>query len=497
MAERAPWRDPLLALRVAMLAVLVSLAVRTETDPDLWGHVKYGALIVTTGSVPRTDPYSFTSDHPWVNHEWLSEVAMFGAYRAAGARGLIALRLGLIAVILWIAARAVRGTRAVPIVHDLALAVVVLGMYAQTATVRPQLFSVMLFALMLSLLEAGYGRARWWLCVPLLFVAWVNLHGGWLVGMGVLAIWAIAETILGLRAGRVGWLPIAVLLASLAATLVNPYGTAMLTFLQDTVGVTRTDIQEWQTAFALGPAHVAHWAFVGVFVVFVVLRSPRPLTLHQWLILLVLGGMSLQMTRVLVFFAVGSVLLLAPQLNALAAARRRTAPAPVPFGFTLACWAVAIAAVGWAVPFASHRLQCIAMTAEHVPEPDVASIVATEHLHGRMVTFFDWGQYAIWHFYPAIRVSYDGRRETVYSKRVRDLHDQLYEGTPEGRSYLASLEADLAWLPAHLPAVAMLREAGWSERFRGPKSVLLTRQPSPLPPATPRESSGPRCFPDP
>jgi hypothetical protein len=477
--------------------VLVSLAVRTETDPDLWGHVKYGELIVATRSVPRMDPYSFTSDQPWVNHEWLSEVAMFGAYRAAGARGLIVLRLGLIATILWLAARAVRGTRSVPLVHDLALAIVVLGMYAQTATVRPQLFSVALFALMLILLEAGYRQPRWWLCVPLLFVVWVNLHGGWLVGMGVLAIWTTAETILGLRAGRVGWLPIGLLLTSLLATLVNPYGIAMLSFLRDTVGATRTDIQEWQTVFALGPAHVAHWAFVGGFVVFVVLRSPRPLTLHQWLILLVLGGMSLQMTRLLVFFAVGSVLLLAPQLNALAATRRPTASAPVPMGFTLSCWVMAIAAVGWAVPLAASRLQCIAMTAEYVPEPDVAAIVAAEHLHGRMVTFFDWGQYAIWHFYPAIRVSYDGRRETVYSKRVRDLHDQLYQGTPEGRSYLASLEADLAWLPAHLPAVDVLRQAGWSERFRGPKSVLLARGPSRRPAAAPRESSAPRCFPDP
>lgn len=485
------------ALRIVMLVALVTLAVRTESDPDLWGHVKYGELITTSGSIPSVDPYSFTSDQAWVNHEWLSEVAMFAAYRAAGAPGLIALRLGLLATLLWVVARAVRGTRAVPVVHDLALAVVVLGMYAQTATVRPQLFSVVLFAVLLALLEAGRRRPQWWLAVPILFTAWVNLHGGWLVGAGILAIWATAETILGLRAGRVAWRPVTVLIASLVATLANPYGPAMLTFLRDTVGVTRTDIQDWQPLYVLGPAHLAHWSFVAAFLLFVALKSPRPLGLHQWLIALVLAGMSLKMSRLLVFFAVGTVLLLAPQLNALAATRKRTTPAPVPLGLTLACWAIAIAAVGWTAPIVSRRLRCIEMTGAHVPEPDVVSIVETERLGGRMVTWFDWGQYAIWHLYPAIRVSYDGRRETVYGKRVRDLQLQLYEATPQGRSYLASLDADLAWLPSHLPVLDVLRQAGWSERFRGPISVLLARAPSRAPPVTPRATRAPRCFPDP
>jgi len=41
------------------------------------------------------DPYSYTSDIPWLNHEWLSEIVMYGAYNAAGAPGLIILKLSL------------------------------------------------------------------------------------------------------------------------------------------------------------------------------------------------------------------------------------------------------------------------------------------------------------------------------------------------------------------------------------------------------------------
>ena len=43
-----------------------------------------------------------------------------------------------------------------------------------------------------------------------------------------------------------------------------------------------------------------------------------------------------------------------------------------------------------------------------------------------MVTFFDWGQYAIWHKPDDLRVSMDGRRETVYSERSVDLHLDMY-----------------------------------------------------------------------
>jgi hypothetical protein len=242
---------------------------------------------------------------------------------------------------------------------------------------------------------------------------------------------------------------------------------------------------------------MAHWAFTAAFLAFVVWRSPRALELRQWLILLALTAMSLRVSRLMGFFAVGAVFLMVPQLDALAAARGRPTNGKVPTAFALACWLAALLAVGWATPIVSRRLQCIEMAGERTPEPDVAAIVRTDGLRGRMLTYFDWGQYAIWHFYPAIRVSYDGRRETVYSQRVQDLHQQLYEGTPEGRTYLASLDADFAWLPAFLPAVKMLEDAGWSVRFRGATSVLLTRQASTDPPATSHGAPGRRCFPDP
>src|SRR5215831_4222552 len=62
----------------------------TVADPDLWGHIRFGQDILRTGSLIRTDTYSYrTAGQVWINHEWLSEVIFAGIYNRLGPRGLI------------------------------------------------------------------------------------------------------------------------------------------------------------------------------------------------------------------------------------------------------------------------------------------------------------------------------------------------------------------------------------------------------------------------
>ena len=75
MAQRDPDPNPprhpeervLLALVGGVL--LFSLA-RSVVDPDLWGHVRFGADLIRTGRIVRPDPYSYLSGGTsWFNHE--------------------------------------------------------------------------------------------------------------------------------------------------------------------------------------------------------------------------------------------------------------------------------------------------------------------------------------------------------------------------------------------------------------------------------------------
>src|ERR1700686_136044 len=76
---------------VAILALgLFTMAARNISDPDVWWHLRTGQLILQNHSLFHTDPYSFTRlGQPWINHEWLSEVLLFGVYRVGGFGGLI------------------------------------------------------------------------------------------------------------------------------------------------------------------------------------------------------------------------------------------------------------------------------------------------------------------------------------------------------------------------------------------------------------------------
>src|SRR5581483_4305195 len=69
-----------------LLVLVLAQSLRGRlSDPDLWWHLKTGALIAATRHVPTTDPFSYTAaGRPWTAHEWLSELALYGLYRVGG-----------------------------------------------------------------------------------------------------------------------------------------------------------------------------------------------------------------------------------------------------------------------------------------------------------------------------------------------------------------------------------------------------------------------------
>jgi hypothetical protein len=89
--------------------------------------------------------------------------------------------------------------------------------------------------------------------------------------------------------------------------------------------------------------------------------------------------------------------------------------------------------------------------------------------------WFDWGEYAIWHLAPRLRVSIDGRRETVYSEAVRDRHGQFYLDEPGGAGLPQELAADYVWIPPYAPAVRGLEAAGWQRLYQDADSVVFGR----------------------
>ncbi|MCL6622422.1 MAG: hypothetical protein K6T55_10005, partial [Syntrophobacterales bacterium] len=218
------------ALAAAFLAYVLNCLAGTTADPDLWGFLAFGRLFWHSPSFPYEDVFSFTPTlKPWIYHEWLSGVIFYPLYTAFGAPGLQTLKylLGLATVGLLYAAARLRGA------HPLAVLVTFLPLLPQFINfyhpLRPQVFTFFFLALLLLVLERARltGRFRPLFLFPLVMVAWANLHGGFLAGLGVLLLYGVGEAL----SRRPAWPYFLTLALGTLATLINPYGLAYWKFM--------------------------------------------------------------------------------------------------------------------------------------------------------------------------------------------------------------------------------------------------------------------------
>jgi uncharacterized membrane protein len=484
-------------LRVACAAVLVSVLTQTRADPDLFGHVRFGRDIVAARSAHLLDRYSFTSDRPWINHEWLSEVAMYGAYNAAGAAGLIALKLSLLVLMLGAVALAIRRGGLPDAAWDFLLAVSVTCTFPQTVSVRPQLFSLALFSpLLLVLFSARRDHRVLLWSIPIMAI-WVNVHGGWVVGAGTLIVWT-ACGLLSDRPLRDKLIALGVTAAALAVTLVNPYGLQLWAFLRETVAFGRENIADWQPVSRAGVLF-SLWGLVAAVttVALVVAAVRRTIDLQGSAIVLMLGIGSFRVSRLLSFFALSAVIVLAPQIASMfhrpASDRSQRPAAPwVPAAVLL----LALAVIGTGATVSARNLSCIRFEDSLFPEAQAAGILTGRGARGRMLTYFDYGEYAIWHLSPDIVVSMDGRRETVYSNEAVERQFRFYTVPEERKEIVNALRPDYIWMPSNFDVAKDLASDGWKPIFAGPQSVILARGDVAIVPYY-AAAAAPRCFPGP
>jgi hypothetical protein len=290
----------------------------------------------------------------------------------------------------------------------------------------------------------------------------------------------------------------AVTAASAAATLVNPYGIGLWLFIWRTVHVSRS-IEEWQPLWMAPALNWLPW--VAAVVATMRLVSRRPLDRHFWPaagVLAMLAFTALRVQRLESLFVVAAAMLLAPHLIR---ERRGRSPRVLLTDTALRSAAVAGALVAtcFAVFVLSRSLVCIRVFGAWEPDARAAASLQGA-LTGHVVTAFDWGQYAIWHFGPGLRVSMDGRRETVYSEARLSEYEDVLHGTPRGLEALSAWQAEYVWLPIQSQATrSWLAGHGYRIEVETARSFLAVRSDLPrlvIPPPPGDTAPGQRCFPE-
>jgi hypothetical protein len=205
-----------LELAVALGAALT--AVGGTIGADARWLAALGRIIVDRGEIPNGVPYASAPSAGWHNVPVLAELILRGLVSGAGDRGLLGAQVVAVAAALAILAWDLRRSGADTLAGAVVLLMVMIGSLPVLVIVRSQLFSLLLFPVLIALLRAETRSPglRVWFLVPL-FALWSNLHGAVLVGLAVAGSYLIFE--LGRRQLL---LAVSVLVASAVAICATP-----------------------------------------------------------------------------------------------------------------------------------------------------------------------------------------------------------------------------------------------------------------------------------
>ncbi|HYN64823.1 MAG TPA: hypothetical protein VES36_09500 [Candidatus Limnocylindrales bacterium] len=467
------------ALGGTLLAVTLGKGVQ---DADYFWHLTAGRLIARTGSVPSSDPFSFTwAGQPWTPHEWLSELIVYWLTEAFGRVGALAV-FGLVpgAALAMVAAMlARRGVR----VRSFAMpAVLVAAVTAPYVTLRPQAISWLFLAglvWLLSELRPDRPRRVLWL-VPF-FMVWANLHGLYVAGLGVVAVYALF-TMLGRTPMSPAWRWVALasigcLLAGMA-TPAGPIGLLYPLHYLEGGDWGLANIQEWQSP----DFHAAaHWPFLAL-IVAVGLNAGR--ATPGWLVALSWIGIALGLTA-LRNVPIAAVLCLPTLAMGLAArlegwgrqAASHRGPTAAVARRVIELVTALVVVVAALVTLAPRGIgdEAEARLAERYP---VAAVERLAELmpDANVLAEYGWGGYVIYELHDrGGRVFVDGRND-MYAQRILEDYDRIRTADSDWEQLADTYQVEAILLMPEAPLTRGPAEAaGWCEAYRDDHQVLYLR----------------------
>lgn len=464
---------------------LFAMAARNASDPDLWWHLKTGQYIAEHGSVPHTDPFSYTrAGEPWVAHEWLTELLLYEIERTTGFGGLIVLFAAILGAAFFLLYLRCGHAPYVAGVATLCAAWATLPVWG----VRPQVVSLLLTALWLLILERSECNPKllWW-TLPLTLL-WVNLHAGFAVGLALSALFLageLVERLLGLAPPNAPRLKTAalVLLLDLLIVPLNPNGWRMFSYPIETLrsAAMQNYIAEW----ASPNFHRAeYWPFLlVVLATFSTLswsrRKVRPRDLLLLLVSLYAGLCAIRMTPLFVLIAVP---LICQRLGDWPASRSRPWR-PLPVSRPVLNGVIVLAMALFAVIHTGHVIQGQPQ-AEAQSFPAGAAAFLQTHPSGPIFNHYDWGGYLIWKLYPSTRVFIDGRAD-LYGKELLDQFANTYQLKDDWQHTLRQWNINTVLVPTDSALATGLRSSpGWTVAYEDSQAIVLTALPRAVQTAT-------------
>lgn len=397
----------LLCAKFFLIFIIFWAAAWTKVyDPDFGWHLQAGNYIRARG-IPETDLFSYVAGNfRWINHEWLGDVILSRIYTSVGYGWLAAFYAAMWTAALFIVKAHQR------LIFGIITAVAMLPY----AGVRATTWTVLCLAILLAVLNSKKKNLRYLL--PGLFLIWANLHGGFFIGLGVLAFYILKEK-------QFNWLYI--LLACVLVTFANPYGADLYDEVFRTAldGSLRWQIAEWFPAKFL--LLVMPFIFSVIWAAGFVIKNHKSKFRMLFSLSPIFFLASLSSNRNFPLFA----LVAAPELNGYYRHIKKILPKNLDWfrkTILLALPALVLLITAWSLYLVGVRLQ--RGQVREAPYPlQAVSYLQAHPCAGNIFNSYNYGGYLIWKL-PGVPLYIDGRMPSwrdedgkKYFDRYRDIEN--------------------------------------------------------------------------
>jgi hypothetical protein len=478
-------------LFVSIFIAVVGLGPRLlNMDGDLGRHITIGNYILSTGTIPINDRFSFTKyGDPVTPHEWLAQLIFALANRFIGLDGVVLVVALVIGLAFWLV---YKNSLMLSKMNVIALIGTFLAAAASSLhwLARPHIFTILFSAVWIWELERiRLGKSNLWFIFPLLMLFWVNLHGAFLAGFAIWICYFFGSVDYSIKPWKLDRIILFSGLSSALVTLVNPVG----------IGIWKTSLGFLGNRYLVGhtaeylPPNFQNVSFLPFLIlilisVIVLLTSQKRICISHnlliggWTFAALISARNIPLyavcvVPVLILYSSNSLMklksgfmnrLLGFQENVINIERKLKS------GF----WAVTTVLLAAFLLYRDVDLDFAQMGNVFLPDKfpvEAVNWLQKNQLEGDGFNYFPWGGYLLYRNWPEKKVFIDGQTDFYGEELTREYEKVI---TLSGNWQGVFDEYQVQWLlmPVDSDLVEHLRmNSSWNEVYKDGTSSILER----------------------